>query len=421
MINLDKKAFLFIISNTISLVLGFFLYLAVVFTSEENLAKLMFTYSIHLILGAILTFGSNLYLFNGLTQLKNYKFKLNFIQNNNFFVLKVIIISLIIVIVLSVLDLIIAPYRKNFNLSLWPLFLGSTLLALNKIIYFCFLGFKFYKKCYSIIILRPLILFLSVIFFIFKSDLSFEIFITVSFTLAEMFVLFISLNKLKKINFFKINFDKKNNLTSIKSSLKLFGDYIFAEIILKIDIFFSMIKFELKNISVYLISLVFIEGMLTFTIVFRNYFSSKYGKYIINNNFITYLDNFKKIAGLSFLITISLIVCSLLVLFILKIYLSFIDHTVLFYLLIMSISYLIYSIFGVSELIFLNSNNYLKQTYYFLTAFFVQLFCIISLIDKIGILSFPISISVMFLSMSLFIFFELIKIKKNKQNSIKII
>ena len=66
-----------------------------------------------------------------------------------------------------------------------------------------------------------------------------------------------------------------------------------------------------------------------------------------------------------------------------------------------------FSIFGVSELIFLNRNNYLKQTYYFLTAFFVQLLCIIFLINEIGILAFPISISIMFVIMSILIFLSL--------------
>lgn len=412
-LKLEKKAFYFLIANSLSLILGFILYLTIITTSENNLAKLMFTYSIHLIFGAILTFGSNLYLFNGLISLNEYKLKLSFIKNNNFFIIKVLIISLIVVIILSSLDLIKSPYRKNFNLPLWPLFLGSCLLAYNKIIYFCFLGFKFYKKCYSIIILRPFILLISIIFFNFKSDILFEIFIAVSFIVSEIGVLLISINKLKKIDFFQINFLNSDNIENVKNSLKLFGDYLFAEIILKIDIFFSMIKFELKNISIYLISLVFIEGMLTFTMVLRNYFSSQYG-YLLNKDFIAYTNHFRKFALFSFIITIFFITCSFFVLFIFKKYLPNFDDVTFKYLTIMCFGYLFYSIFGVSELMFLNRNKYLQQTYYFLVAVFVQLFCIIFLINKIGILSFSISIAVMFVTMGLLIFFELYRLTNKK-------
>ena len=64
MISLERKALLFLISNSISIALGFLLYLVIISSSDGNLSKLMLTYSIHLILGSILTFGLNLYLFN---------------------------------------------------------------------------------------------------------------------------------------------------------------------------------------------------------------------------------------------------------------------------------------------------------------------------------------------------------------------
>ena len=189
---------------------------------------------------------------------------------------------------------------------------------------------------------------------------------------------------------------------------------MFAEIILKIDIFFSMIKFELKNISIYLISLVFIEGMLTFTMVLRNYFSSQYGGYLLKKDFITYTNHFRKFALFSFIITIFFIICSFSVLFIFQKYLTNFDGIAFKYLAIMCFGFLFYSIFGVSELMFLNRNKYLKQTYYFLIAVLVQLFCIIFLINKVGILSFPISISIMFISMGLFILFEFNKLSKTR-------
>ena len=49
-----------------------------------------------------------------------------------------------------------------------------------------------------------------------------------------------------------------------------------------------MLKFQLKDISIYLTALIFIEGLLTFTAIMRNYFSSQYGVLIFKKD---YLEN----------------------------------------------------------------------------------------------------------------------------------
>ena len=72
----------------------------------------MLTYSIHLILGSILTFGLNLYLFNNLISLNKDQLKLNFIKNNNLFIFQILTVGLLIVLILSGVDLIKAPYKK---------------------------------------------------------------------------------------------------------------------------------------------------------------------------------------------------------------------------------------------------------------------------------------------------------------------
>ena len=83
--NIDKKLFFFCFANGISLLFGLFLYLLVITNSDQNLAKLMFCYSIHLILGSILTFGSNLYIFNDLSSKNNLLEKINILEKNIFF------------------------------------------------------------------------------------------------------------------------------------------------------------------------------------------------------------------------------------------------------------------------------------------------------------------------------------------------
>ena len=100
------------------------------------------------------------------------------------------------------------------------------------------------------------------------------------------------------------------------------------------------------------------------------------------------------------------------VLLLFKYYLPNFNDLAFTYFFIMMFGYLIYSYFGVIELVFLNMNNYLKQTYYFVIAVFTQIIFILTFINSYGILSFPLSITFMFLIMSLFIFYEIYKIRK---------
>ena len=81
-------------------------------------------------------------------------------------------------------------------------------------------------------------------------------------------------------------------------------------------LFFSMLRFELKNISIYLIALVFIEGLLTFTIVIRNYFSAQYGDLIIKKKYADYIKQFKKYSFYSLMTAIFFTLCSVLLLLI---------------------------------------------------------------------------------------------------------
>jgi hypothetical protein len=227
---------------------------------------------------------------------------------------------------------------------------------------------------------------------------------------CELVILLISVMMLKKKIKIKFSFKDYNFKNQILNSIKLFGDYIFAEIILKIDIFFSMLKFELKNISIYLIALVFIEGLMTFTIVIRNYFSSQFGNLIYQKKYFQYIHQFKKYSLYSIATAIFFIILAILTLLFMDKYLFKINFLVFEYFGIMIFGYLIYSYFGISELIFLNSKKYFKQTLYYVLAIFTQLIVILLFINNLGILSFPIAICSMYLMMSLFILVELLKI-----------
>jgi len=411
--NIDKKLFFFCFANGISLLFGLFLYLLVITNSDQNLAKLMFCYSIHLILGSILTFGSNLYIFNDLSSKNNLLEKINILEKNIFFLLIVLSLGLFLVGFLSILDFFFSPYKKNFNLHLYPFFFTAFIHAINKILYFCYLGFKFFKYCYIIIIIKPIIIFSSIAFFIFFTNFSFEISVLVSLTIGEVAIFLFCIKKLKKVIHINSNLFKNEYKKQTLNSIKLFGEYIFAEIILKIDIFFSMLRFELKNISIYLIALVFIEGLLTFTIVIRNYFSSQYSALIIKKKYADYIKQFKKYSFYSLMTAIFFTLCSVLLLIIMNKYLIEINFLVFKYLGIMIAGYLIYSYFAISELIFLNEKNYLKQTFYFISAILMQILVILLFINSLGILSFSLAIFSMYLFMSIFVFIELFKINSN--------
>ena len=105
--------------------------------------------------------------------------------------------------------------------------------------------------------------------------------------------------------------------------------------------------------------------------------------------------------------------CSVLLLLIMNKYLIEINFLVFKYLGIMIAGYLIYSYFAISELIFLNKKNYLKQTFYFISAILLQILVILLFINSMGILSFSLAIFSMYLFMSIFVFIELVKINWN--------
>ena len=227
---------------------------------------------------------------------------------------------------------------------------------------------------------------------------------------CEFVILLISIKLLKKKIKMNLSFNNYNFKEQISNSFKLFGDYIFAEIILKVDIFFSMLRFELKHISIYLIALVFIEGLMTFTIVLRNYFSSQFGNLIYQKKYFQYLHQFKKYSLYSMVTAILFTILATLTLLFMNKYLFKINFLVFEYFGIMIFGYLIYSYFAISELIFLNSKKYFKQTLYYVLAIFTQLIVILLFINNLGILSFPIAICSMYLMMSIFILVQLLKI-----------
>ncbi len=415
-LNLDKKLIFFCFSNGIALLFGFFLYLLIIKTSDQNLAKLMFGYSIHLILGSFLTFGSNLYIFNDICSKNEFAEKIQALKNNIFFTLILLSFSFLIVTFLSFLDYFISPYKKNFNLNLYPFFYTALVHAANKILYFCFLGLRFFKFCYAIIVIKPIIIFFSIATFILFANFAFEVSLLISFIIGEIVILLFFIRILSKIIALDSISLKTEYKKQISNSIKLFGEYIFAEIILKIDIFFSMLRFELKNISIYLIALVFIEGLLSFTIVIRNYFSSQFGFLLNKKNPNDYIKQFKKYSFYSLMASVFFSLCSILILILMNKYLTEINFLVFKYLAIMVAGYLIYSYFAVSELMFLNKKNYFKQTIYFILAILTQLIVIILLINHLGILSFSVAIFSMYIVMSIFILIELIKVNIKNNN-----
>ncbi len=410
MYKFDKKLIFFYFANGSSLIFGLLLYLLIVTNSDQNLPKLMFAYSIHLILASFLTFGSNLYLFESLSSKEHFEEKISIFKKNFFFFIVILLIGFSIVGVLSILDFFISPYKKNFNLDLYPFFFTAFFLSINKILYFCFLGFKFFKYCYSIIIIRSALIFFIITIFVTFTNFSFEISVLASFMFCELAILLISIKLLRKKIKMNLSFNNYNFKEQISNSFKLFGDYIFAEIILKVDIFFSMLRFELKHISIYLLALVFIEGLMTFTIVVRNYFSSQFGNLIYQKKYSQYIHQFKKYSLYSMATAILFIILAASTLLFMNKYLFKINFLVFEYFGIMIFGYLIYSYFGISELIFLNSKKYFKQTLYYILAIFTQLVVILLFINNLGILSFPIAICSMYIMMSLFILTQLLRI-----------
>ena len=129
------------------------------------------------------------------------------------------------------------------------------------------------------------------------------------------------------------------------------------------------------------------------------------------------MKQFKIFSMYSFVSTIILIFASIICLIGLNIYFVNFNALSFKFFFIMAIGFLFYSLFAVSELIFLNRKKFFKQTIYFILALVVQLFFIFILIEDYGIISFPIAICAMFVSMAIFIMIEILSLYKSSNKS----
>lgn len=118
--------------------------------------------------------------------------------------------------------------------------------------------------------------------------------------------------------------------------------------------------------------MVFVEGILTILIVFRNFFTSKYGHFIRNKKYKKYLYYQSKYGFIFLLLTIFLIIIGFISLIILNKYFFYVARETYYFYLIICPSLLIYSIFVNAEYIFSLNNNFYNQTKYFIKAIFFK-------------------------------------------------
>ena len=399
---IQKNFIFFLTANFISLFFGLIIVIKLSYFSEEYLGIFIFQYTFFLLLGNLLTAGQHIFLLNKLSQLKSNLHKKNYLKNNLFSSLIPPIIGLFSILLLErVIDSI---YLNKLGINKIYIIIGCFFFSINKILFNVQNGFNFFYNLSFLIILRAFF-FISAIFFILFNELSIIDNLSFVFLFSELFLfliyIFFYLILKKKI---KVNF--KIYIRNIKNGIKLFGEFFFSDLILKVDILLIVYLFNFKEVSIYALTMVMIEGILAVLVVFRNFFTSEYGHLIYNKNYIKYLFYRKKYGLIFFGLKTFLIISGYVVLLILNKYLFNIENQTFYFYFIITPSLLIYSFFINSEYIFSIKNNFNLQTQYFIKAIIFQVAVLFLLYKNYSIYSFPISISLMFMFMSINLYFE---------------
>lgn len=407
MFNEKKKLIAFLFANFISLLCGLIIVIETNYISKEYLGIFIFQYTAFLLFGNLLTFGQHIYFLNKLSQLKNSLSKQKCLKKNFFCSLVPVFVGFLVLLFTgSLLD---NHYLNKLGINKIFLIISCFFFSINKILLNIQNGFNFFYNLSGLIFLRSLFL-ITAITVILYNKFNFLDNLCFAFLFSELllFLIYLLYYLFSKIKIkFRLNFYSRN----IKDGLKLFGEFFFSDLILKIDILILVFFFNFNQVSIYALTMVFVEGILTILIVFRNFFTSKYGHFIRNKKYKKYLYYQSKYGFIFLLLTIFLIIIGFISLIILNKYFFYVARETYYFYLIICPSLLIYSIFVNAEYIFSLNNNFYNQTKYFIKAIFFQIIILFLLFKNLSIYSFPIAISLMFIFMSINLYYEIKKIR----------
>ena len=398
----NKNLITFLVANFIQLFFGLLIVIQMNMFSPKYLGIFIFQYTFFLVIGHLLTFGQHNFILNKLSQIKKNIEKKIYIEKNFFSsILPPLIGFIILVFVIKNID---NTYLKKLGINQEFLILSCLFFCFNKTLFNILNGFNFFYNLSCLIILRAFFLLSAITFILIKKielidNLCFAFLFTEVLLTLIYIIFYLIKSKAIKIKF-------RIHYINIKNSLKLFGDFFFSDLLLKIDILIIVYFFSFEKVSIYALTMVMIEGILTILVVLRNFFTSKFGYLIKNNNYKKYQKNKRKYGIIFFFITFFLIIAGYISLIILdKLFFYIEKETFYFYLMIVP-SLLIYSYYINSEYIFSLKNNFFAQTIYFIKAIIFQIIILVLLFEYFSIYAFPIAISFMFIFMSLNLIIE---------------
>jgi O-antigen/teichoic acid export membrane protein len=403
----NKNLITFLTANFIQLFFGLLIVIQMNIFSPKYLGIFIFQYTFFLVIGHLLTFGQHIFILNKLSQIKRNIEKTKYIENNFFSSIFPPLIGFLLLI--FIMRFIENAYLEKLGSNQVILILSCLFFCFNKTLFNIQNGFNYFYNLSFLIIFRAIFLLSSITFILIKEiDLLNNLCFAFLFSEALLTLIYLIIYLIKK-NAMKIKFHIC--YTNIKNSLKLFGDFFFSDLLLKIDILIIVYFFSFEKVSIYALTMVMIEGIITILVVLRNFFTSKFGYLIKNNNYKKYFIIKKKYGIIFFFITIFLTGSGYITLIILDNFLFNIEkETFHFYLMIVP-SLLIYSYYINSEYIFSLKNNFFSQTIYFIKAIIFQIIILIVLFKSFSIYTFPIAINLMFLFMSVNL---IIECRKNK-------
>lgn len=399
----QKHLISFLLANFSQLFFGLLIVIEMNIVSSEYLGIFIFQYTFFLVLGHLLTFGQHIYLLNKISLIGNLHEKKNYIQNN--FLSSVIPLFIGFALLIFLTTLVDNSYFDKLGSNKTFLILSCFFFSLNKILLNIQNGFNYFYNLSLLIFFRSILLFTIVTLILIKKiylidNLCYAFLITECSLTALYFVVFL----IKRSNIrFIFSIYKKN----IKDGFKLFGDFFFSDLLLKIDILIIVYFFDFNKVSIYALTMVFVEGILTILVVLRNFFTSKFGYLIGGNKIEKYLKIRNQYGKIFFIITFFLIISGYVSLKLLdKLLFNIDDETYFFYLIILP-SILIYSFYVNAEYIFSLKKRFFSQTKYFLKAIVFQILVLLIAFKTFSIYSFPLAISLMFVFMTINLYIEL--------------
>ncbi len=401
----QKHLISFLLANFAQLFCGLLIVIEMNIISSDYLGIFIFQYTFFLVLGHLFTFGQHIYLLNKISLINNLDKKKKYIQKNLFSAVIPLLLGFSFLILIT--PFIDNSYFNKLGSNKFFLILSCLFFSLNKILLNIQNAFNYFYNLSLLIFLRSILL-LTIITLILINNINLIDNLCYAFLITEcsITVLYLSIFLIRRSNIkIKLNIYKKN----INDGLKLFGDFFFSDLLLKIDILIIVYFFDFTKVSIYALTMVFVEGILTILVVLRNFFTSKFGYLIGRNKFKEYLKIRNRYGKFFFIITFCLVILGYIALKLLdKLLFNINNETYLFYFIILP-SILIYSFYVNAEYIFSLKKRFFSQTKYFFKAILFQIAVLLIAFKTFSIYSFPLAISLMFVFMAINLYMELNK------------